>query len=120
MSIHAVEQDILEKNYNAYLKAVTGNHRIQFIGDDTLLNHPRSKIMEDVGWFHDHASGNSVLAHQTVTTMLLDLEPDEFYPFLMKMYRKRSMIPNEDMDKFRTKLEIITGLFEIASSNFRI
>jgi len=115
-----VEQDILEKNYITYLKAVTGNHRIQFIGDDTLLNHPGSRIMEDVGWFHDHASGNNVLAHQTVTTMLHDLETDEFYPFLMRMYRKRSMIPNEDMDKLRTKLEIMTELFEIASSNFRI
>ena len=119
-SIHAVKQDILEKNYITYLKAVIGNHRIQFIVDDTLLEHPGAKVMEDVGWFHDHASGNNVLAHQTVTTMLHDLETDEFYPFLMRMYRKKSMIPNEDMDKFRTKLENMTELFEITSSNFNI
>lgn len=76
--IHAVDQEILEKNYITYLKAVIAKHRIQFIGDDTLLNHPGVKVMEDVGWFHDHASGNNVLAHQTVTTMLHDLETDEF------------------------------------------
>jgi predicted SpoU family rRNA methylase len=36
-SYHAVVPEILEKNYINYLKAVSGNHRIQFIGDDTLL-----------------------------------------------------------------------------------
>ncbi len=76
--------------------------------------------MEDVGWFHDHASGNNVLAHQPVTTMLHDLETDEFYPFLIRMYRKKSMFIHEDIDKFRTKLEIMTELFEIASNNFNI
>ena len=45
-SIHAVKQDILEKNYINYLKAVTGNHSVQFIGDDTLLEHPGGKATE--------------------------------------------------------------------------
>jgi hypothetical protein len=94
-SFHAVKQEILEKNYVTYLKAVIGNHSIQFIGDDTLLEH------------------------QTVTTMLHDLETDEFYPFLMRMYRKKSE-NKDDQDRFRTKLEIMTELFEIASGNFRI
>ena len=118
--IHAVDQEILEKNYITYLKAVIGKHRIQFIGDDTLLNHPGAKVMEDVGWFHDHASGNNVLAHQTVTTMLHDLETDEFYPFLMRFYRKESMIVQDEPHKFRTKLEIMSELFEIASNNFTV
>jgi hypothetical protein len=110
-TFHAVDQKTLEDNYITYLKARIGNHRMQFIGDDTLLGHPGSKVMENVGWFYDHASGNNVLAHQYVTTMLHDLDRDEFYPFLVKMYVKK----DEDSSKnngFMTKLEIMKEAFK--------
>ncbi|MHB1439786.1 MAG: transposase [Cuniculiplasma sp.] len=118
-TFHAVDQKTLEDNYITYLKARIGNHRIQFIGDDTLLGHPGSKVMENVGWFYDHASGNNVLAHQYVTTMLHDLDRDEFYPFLVKMYVKK----DEDSSKnngFMTKLEIMKDIFKRAMDNFNI
>ncbi len=66
-AVHAVDTVIIDKNYIAYLKARIGSHQVQFIGDDTLLEHPGSKVMENVGWFFDHATGNNVLAHQYVT-----------------------------------------------------
>ena len=69
-TFHAVDPKTLEKNYIAYLKARIGEHKVEFIGDDTLLEHPGSKTMENVGWFYDHASGNNVLAYQSVTTVL--------------------------------------------------
>jgi hypothetical protein len=118
-TFHAVDQKTLEDNYITYLKARIGNHRMQFIGDDTLLGHPGSKVMENVGWFYDHASGNNVLAHQYVTTMLHDLDRDEFYPFLVKMYVKK----DEDSSKnngFMTKLEIMKDIFKRAMDNFNI
>jgi len=117
-AIHAVDPETLEKNYIAFLKAMIGNHPVEFIGDDTLLEHPGSKAMENVGWFYDHASGNSVLAHQPVTTMLHDLDSNEFYPFLARMYVKKDNCENSN--NFMTKLDIMADLFEIASENFNV
>ncbi len=115
-SIHAVDLDLMEKNYIHYLKSAIGNHRVQFIGDDTLLEHPGSKKMENVGWFFDHASGRNVKAHQPVTTMIHDLENDTFYPFLMRMYIKKEAAG----DSFMTKLQIMQGLLEVAKSEFNV
>ncbi len=119
-TFHAVDPKTLEKNYIAYLKARIGEHTVEFIGDDTLLEHPGSKVMENVGWFHDHASGNNVLAHQPVTTMLHDLESDEFYPFLVRMYVKKDKDSSENNTEFKTKLETMSDLFAIACENFNV
>jgi hypothetical protein len=116
-AFHAVDPTALEGNYISYLKSVIGNHRVQFIGDDTLLEHPGSHVMEDVGWFFDHASGNNVLAHQPVTSGIYDLDADEFYPFLMRLYKKK----NEDSSRdFRTKIEIMEDILHIAEDNFNV
>ena len=115
-SVHAIELDLLEKNYIHYLKSAMGHHRVQFIGDDTFLEHPGSKKMENVDWFFNHASGKNVKAHQSVTTMLHDLENDTFYPFLVRMYVKKETAG----DSFRTKLQIMQSLLETAESEFNI
>lgn len=115
-SLHAVDPGMLEKNYISYLKSRIGDHSVQFIGYDTLLEHPGSHIMEHVGWFHDHASGKNVLAHQYVTTMVHDLVTDEFYPFLVRLYVKQK----DAGDGFRTKLQIIEDLFRKATENFNV
>ena len=119
-AIHAVDAETLEQNYISYLKARIGNHSVEFIGDDTFLEHPGSKVMENVGWFFDHASGTNVLAHQPVTTMLYDLDTCEFYPFLIRMYVKENKDGNENSNEFKTKLEIMSELFAIASMNFNV
>ena len=118
-SFHAVDSAALEQNYISYLKARIGTHRVEFIGDDTILGHPGSKVMENVGWFFDHASGNNVLAHQPVTTMLHDFDTGESYPFLTRMYVKENKDGNEN-NGFKTKLEIMEELFGIASMNFNV
>ena len=87
-----------------------------FIGDDTILEHPNSKVMEYVGWFFDHASGNNVLAHQPVTSGLYDLETMVFYPFLARLYVKRS----QSGTRFMTKLEIMEDIFNTAENNFNV
>ncbi len=87
-----------------------------FIGDDTMLEHPGSKVMENVGWFFDHASGNNVLAHQPVTSGLYDLENKMFYPFLTRLYVKRA----QSGTRFMTKLEIMEDIFSIAENNFNV
>jgi hypothetical protein len=81
-ALHGIDSNLMEQNYIRFLKTIISNHEVVFIGDDTLLEHPGSKIMENVGWFFDHASGNNVLAHQPVTSGLYDLITDTFYPFL--------------------------------------
>ena len=113
-AIHAVDTETLEENYIAFLKARIGTHSVEFIGDDTILEHPGAKAMENVGWFYDHASGNNVLAHQPVTTMLHDLDSNEFYPFLVRMYLKKDNCENSN--DFSTKLDIMADLFAIDSS----
>ena len=117
-AVHGVDRDLLEKNYMDYLKLIIGNHKVQFIGDDTILEHPGAKAMENVGWFYDHASGNNVLAHQPVTTMLHDIDTNEFYPFLARMYIKKDNCENSN--NFSTKLDIMGNLFAIASENFNV
>ena len=87
-----------------------------FIGDDTMLEHPGSRIMEYVGWFFDHASGNNVPAHQPVTSGLYDLETRIFYPFLARLYVKRAQSEKE----FKTKLEIMEDIFNTAENNFNV
>ncbi len=87
-----------------------------FIGDDTMLEHPGSRIMEYVGWFFDHASGNNVPAHQPVTSGLYDLETRIFYPFLARLYVKRS----QSGTRFMTKLEIMEDIFNTAENNFNV
>ena len=119
-AIHAVDPETLEKNCIAFLKSMIGNHPVEFIGDDTILEHPGSKAMENVGWFYDHASGNNVLAHQPVTTMLHDIDSNEFYPFLVRMYVKKDNDSGENNNNFKTKLDIMANLFEIASENFNV
>ena len=119
-AIHAVDPETLEKNCIAFLKSMIGNHPVEFIGDDTILEHPGSKAMENVGWFYDHASGNNVLAHQPVTTMLHDIDSNEFYPFLVRMYVKKDNDSGENNNNFKTKLDIMADLFEIASENFNV
>lgn len=116
-AFHGVDSNLLERNYIRFLKSVIGSNRVQFIGDDTLLEHPGSKVMENVGWFFDHASGNNVLAHQPVTSGLYDLDAKEFYPFLTRMYRKRNKDGGVD---FRTKLEIMEDIFHTATDNFNV
>ena len=37
---------ILEENYITFLKARIGTHSVEFIGDDTLLEHPGAKAMD--------------------------------------------------------------------------
>ncbi len=87
-----------------------------FIGDDTMLEHPGSRIMEYVGWFFDHASGNNVPAHQPVTSGLYDLETRIFYPFLARLYVKRA----QSGTRFMTKLEIMEDIFNTAENNFNV
>ena len=48
-AVHGVDRDLLEKNYMDYLKLIIGNHKVQFIGDDTILEHPGAKKMEEDG-----------------------------------------------------------------------
>ena len=72
-------------------------------------------VMEYVGWFFDHASGNNVLAHQPVTSGLYDLDTDAFYPFLTGLYIKK-MYGKE----FKTKLEIMEYIFNTAENNFNV
>jgi hypothetical protein len=114
-ALHGIDSNLLEQNYIKFLKTAIGNHKIMFIGDDTLLEHPGSKVMEYVGWFFDHASGNNVLAHQPVTSGLYDLDTDTFYPFLTRFYVKR--MPGKE---FKTKLEIMEDIFSIAEDNFNV
>ncbi|EQD26014.1 Transposase, ISC1217 [mine drainage metagenome] len=115
-AFHGVDPQTLDRNYIAFLKSVIGKHRVQFIGDDTLLEHPGSKVMESVGWFYDRKKGSSVLAHQPVTSCLYDMDAHEFYPFLFRLYRKR----DDSGDEFRTKIEIMGEIFKIAQDNFNI
>ena len=77
-ALHGIDSKLLEQNYIRFLKTIIVSHRVMFIGDDTMLEHPGSKVMEYVGWFFDHASGNNVLAHQPVTSGLYDLDTDTF------------------------------------------
>ena len=114
-AFHGIDSSLLEQNYIKYLKTAIGSHKIMFIGDDTLLEHPGSRVMENVGWFFDHASGNNVLAHQPVTSGLYDLETRLFYPFLTRLYVKK-MYGKE----FKTKLEIMEEIFNIAENNFNV
>ncbi len=116
MAFHGIDSPLLEQNYIALLKTVIGNHRGMFIGDDTMLGHPGSKIMEYVGWFFDHASGSNVPAHQSVTSGLYDLDTDTFYPFLTRLYLKRAQSGKE----FKTKLEIMEDIFNTAENNFNV
>ncbi len=106
----------MEANYLNFLKTIIGNHAVLFIWDDMLLEHPGSHVMESVGWFYDRKDRKNVLAHQTVTTDIYDLETDTFYPFLMRLYRKRGDAKN----KFRTKLEIMEELLDIAKRNLNV
>jgi hypothetical protein len=115
-ALHGIDSKLLEQNYIRFLKTIIVNHRVMFIGDDTMLEHPGSKVMEYVGWFFDHASGNNVLAHQPVTSGLYDLDTDTFYPFLTRLYVKRAQSEKE----FKTKLEIMEDIFSIAENNFNV
>ncbi|MHB1440165.1 MAG: transposase family protein [Cuniculiplasma sp.] len=115
-AFHGIDPMALEKNYIAFLKSVIGDHRVNFIGDDTLLEHPGSKVMEAVGWFHDRKKSTSVLAHQPVTSVIYDMETNQFYPFLIRLYRKR----NDSGVQFKTKIEIMEEIFRIAENNFNI
>ena len=115
-AFHNIDHERMEANYLNFLKTLIGNHEAMFIGDDTLLNHPGSHVMESVGWFFDRKDGKNVLAHQTVTTGIYDLVTDRFYPFLMRLYRKKDDAGSE----FRTKLEIMEELIGIAGNNFNV
>jgi hypothetical protein len=115
-AFHNIDQEKMEGNYLNFLKSVIGKHAIQFIGDDTLLEHPGSHVMESVGWFYDRKDKKNVLAHQTVTTGIYDLVTERFYPFLMRLYRKKDDAGSE----FRTKLEIMEELIGIAGNNFNV
>ncbi|MCL6090927.1 MAG: transposase [Candidatus Thermoplasmatota archaeon] len=115
-AFHGIDPLTLEKNYIAFLKSVIGGHSVNFIGDDTLLEHPGSKAMEAVGWFHDRKRGKSILAHQPVTSGLYDIDADEFYPFLIRLYRKSG----DSGDEFKTKIEIMEEIFRIAEDNFNL
>ncbi|MEM0133608.1 MAG: hypothetical protein QXU18_00040 [Thermoplasmatales archaeon] len=53
------------------------------------LEHPRSHVMESIGWFYDHKDRKNVLAHQTATTGIYDLVTERLYQLLMRLYRKR-------------------------------
>ena len=44
-ALHGVDSNLLEQNYITFLKTVIGSHGVMFIGDDTILGHPGSKIM---------------------------------------------------------------------------
>ncbi len=114
-AFHGIDSPLLEQNYIEFLKTVIGNHSVMFIGDDTILGHPGSKVMEYVGWFFDHASGSNVPAHQSVTSGLYDLDTDAFYPFLTGLYIKK-MYEKE----FKTKLEIMSEIFNTAENNFNV
>ena len=48
-ALHGVDSNLLEQNYITFLKTVIGSHRVMLIGDDTILGHPGSKIIENVG-----------------------------------------------------------------------
>ena len=115
-AFHNIDHERMEANYLNFLKTLIGNHEAMFIGDDTLLNHPGSHVMESVGWFFDRKDGKNVLAHQAVTTGIYDLVTDRFYPFLMRLYRKKDDAGSE----FRTKLEIMEELIGIAGNNFNV
>ena len=115
-AFHGIDSSLLEQNYIRFLKTAIVNRRVVFIGDDTMLEHPGSRIMEYVGWFFDHASGNNVLAHQPVTSGIYDLDTDTFYPFLTRLYVKRAQSEKE----FKTKLEIMEDIFSIAENNFNV
>jgi hypothetical protein len=52
-AFHGIDYSLLEQNYIKFLKTVIGNHSVMFIGDDTMLGHLGSKVMEYVGWFFD-------------------------------------------------------------------
>jgi hypothetical protein len=114
-AFHGIDSSLLEQNYITFVKTVIGNHRVMFIGDDTILDYPGSKIMENGGWFFDYASGSNVLAHQSVTSVLYDIEADAFYPFLTRLYIKK-MYGKE----FKTKLEIMSDIFSIAEDSFNL
>ena len=114
-AFHGIDSKLLEQNYIRFLKTVIGSHNVMFIGNGTLLEHPCSNVMENVGWFFDHASGNNVLAHQPVTSGLYDLETRLFYPFLTRFYVKRIY-----GKEFKTKLEIMEDIFSIAENNFNV
>ena len=47
-AFHGIDSSLLEQNYIKFLKTAIGNHKIMFIGDDTILEHPNSKVMEYV------------------------------------------------------------------------
>ena len=48
-ALHGIDSNLLEQNYIRFLKTIIVNHRVMFIGDDTILGHPGSKIIENVG-----------------------------------------------------------------------
>ena len=115
-ALHGIDSPLLEQNYIEFLKTVIGNHSVMFIGDDTMPGHPGSNAIEYVGWFFDHASGSNVLAHQSVTSVLYDLDTDIFYPFLTRLYVKMAQSEKE----FKTKLEIMSDIFNTAENNFNV
>ena len=115
-ALHGIDSKLLEQNYIKFLKTIIVNHRVMFIGDDTILEHPSSRIMENVGWFFGHASGNNVLAHQPVTSGLYDLETGIFYPFITRLYVKRA----QSEEEFKTKLKIMEDIFNTAENNFNV
>lgn len=119
-AFHAVDPDLLERNHINLLKSLIGDHRVQFIGDDTLLEHPGASVMESVGWFHDRKKGKSVMAHQPVTSLLYDMDADRSYPFLIRLYRKIDDFPEEGEGDFRTKLQIMKEMEGIAHENFNV
>ena len=57
-----------------------------------------------------------MLAHQSVTSVLYDIETDAFYTFLTRLYIKTI----QSGEEFKTKLEIMSDIFSIAEDSFNV
>ena len=57
-----------------------------------------------------------MLAHQSVTSVLYDIETGIFYPFLTRLYIKKI----QSGEEFKTKLEIMSDIFSIAEDSFNV
>ena len=99
------------------LKDEIDNHPVILVIDDTLNEHPGNVVMKAVAWFHDRKIGKSVKPHQTVTTGLYDTVTEMFYPFVIKLYRKKEHCEVNGQE-FKTKIEMATDFLMNAYENF--
>ena len=109
----------LLRNWILSLKDEIDNHPVILVIDDTLNEHPGSVVMKAIAWFHDRKIGKSVKAHQIVTTGLYDTVTERFYPFVIKLYKKKEYCKVNGQE-FKTKIDLVADFLMNAYENFNV